>query len=170
MRFEFIKSLRTPAFAVPTLFFPIMFYLLFGIFLGSMRGNSGQVAVTFATYGVFGAMGPGLFGFGVSLAIEREQGLLTLKQALPQPPAPIYWRAPSWRWCSSRSFRCCSRSWPSQSARSAHVHAGHQPVRDQRARRLPFCAIGMFWARSSRAGIAGHREPHLPAHGVPVGT
>jgi ABC-2 type transport system permease protein len=86
IRFEFIKSLRTPAFAVPTLFFPIMFYLLFGIFLGSMRGNSNQAAYLFATYGVFGAMGPGLFGFGVSLAIEREQGLLTLKQALPQPP------------------------------------------------------------------------------------
>jgi len=86
MRFELIKSLRTPAFAVPTLFFPIMFYLLFGIFLGSMRGNSAMSQYTFATYGVFGAMGPGLFGFGVSLAIEREQGLLTLKQALPQPP------------------------------------------------------------------------------------
>jgi ABC-2 type transport system permease protein len=86
MRFEFVKSLRTPAFAVPTLFFPIMFYLLFGIFLGSMRGNSAMSQYTFATYGVFGAMGPGLFGFGVSLAIEREQGLLTLKQALPQPP------------------------------------------------------------------------------------
>ena len=84
--FEFVKSLRTPAFAVPTLFFPIMFYLLFGIFLGSMRGNSAMSQYTFATYGVFGAMGPGLFGFGVSLAIEREQGLLTLKQALPQPP------------------------------------------------------------------------------------
>ncbi len=86
MRFEFVKSLRTPAFAVPTLFFPVMFYLLFGIFLGSMRGNSEQALYLFATYGVFGAMGPGLFGFGVSLAIEREQGLLTLKQALPQPP------------------------------------------------------------------------------------
>jgi ABC-2 type transport system permease protein len=86
IRFEFVKSLRTPAFAVPTLFFPIMFYLLFGIFLGSMRGNSGMSQYTFATYGVFGAMGPGLFGFGVSLAIEREQGLLTLKQALPSPP------------------------------------------------------------------------------------
>jgi ABC-2 type transport system permease protein len=86
MRFEFIKSLRTPAFAVPTLFFPILFYLMFGIFFGSMRGNSGQALYLFATYGVFGAMGPGLFGFGVSLAIEREQGLLTLKQALPQPP------------------------------------------------------------------------------------
>jgi ABC-2 type transport system permease protein len=86
IRFEFLKSLRTPAFSVPTLFFPIMFYVLFGILLGSMRGNGTLAQYTFATYGVFGAMGPGLFGFGVSLAIEREQGLLTLKQALPQPP------------------------------------------------------------------------------------
>jgi ABC-2 type transport system permease protein len=86
MRFEAIKSLRTPAFAVPTLLFPILFYLMFGVFFGSMRGNGAQALHLFATYGVFGAMGPGLFGFGVSLAIEREQGLLTLKQALPQPP------------------------------------------------------------------------------------
>jgi ABC-2 type transport system permease protein len=85
IRVEFLKSLRTPAFAVPTLFFPIMFYLLFGVLLGSMRGDMKMSLYTFATYGVFGAMGPGLFGFGVSLAIEREQGLLTLKQALPQP-------------------------------------------------------------------------------------
>ena len=84
--FEFVKSLRTPAFAVPTLLFPILFYLMFGILFGSMRGNSRQAVELFATYGVFGAMGPGLFGFGVSLAIEREQGLLTLKQALPSPP------------------------------------------------------------------------------------
>jgi ABC-2 type transport system permease protein len=40
-----------------------------------------------ATYGVFGAMAPGLFGFGVMLALDRERGLLTLKQALPAPPA-----------------------------------------------------------------------------------
>lgn len=86
MRIEFLKALRTPAFSVPTLFFPIMFYGLFGIMLGSLRGNGGIAQYTLATYGVFGAMGPGLFGFGVSLAIEREQGLLTLRQALPQPP------------------------------------------------------------------------------------
>jgi ABC-2 type transport system permease protein len=86
IRHEFLKSLRTPAFSVPTLFFPVMFYVLFGVFLGSMRGNADQALITFAAFGVFGAMGPGLFGFGVSLAIEREQGLLTLKQALPQPP------------------------------------------------------------------------------------
>ena len=85
MRFEFLKALRTPGFAVPTLFFPIMFYLLFGVLLGSMRGNLEMSQYTLATYGVFGAMGPGLFGFGVSLAIDREQGLLRLQQALPQP-------------------------------------------------------------------------------------
>jgi ABC-2 type transport system permease protein len=31
-------------------------------------------------------MSPGLFGFGVSLALERDGGLLTLKRALPMPP------------------------------------------------------------------------------------
>jgi ABC-2 type transport system permease protein len=85
IRFEFLKALRTPAFAVPTLFFPIMFYLLFGVLLGSMRGNMMMSQYSLATYGVFGAMGPGLFGFGVSLAIDREQGLLRLHQAMPQP-------------------------------------------------------------------------------------
>jgi ABC-2 type transport system permease protein len=83
IRFEFIKALRTPQFAVPTLFFPIMFYALFALALGG-RGNGGSLA-SFANYGVFGCMGPGLFGFGVALAIEREMGLLTLKQALPSP-------------------------------------------------------------------------------------
>jgi ABC-2 type transport system permease protein len=83
IRFEFIKSLRTPQFAVPTLFFPIMFYALFALALGG-RGNGGSLA-SFANYGVFGCMGPGLFGFGVAMAIERELGLLTLKQALPSP-------------------------------------------------------------------------------------
>jgi ABC-2 type transport system permease protein len=84
--FEFLKALRTPQFAVPTLFFPIMFYVLFALALGSVRGNTAGSLYAFANYGVFGLMGPGLFGFGVALAIERELGLLTLKQALPAPP------------------------------------------------------------------------------------
>jgi ABC-2 type transport system permease protein len=84
--FEFIKALRTPQFAVPTLFFPIMFYVLFALAMGKVSGNSAASLYSFANYGVFGCMGPGLFGFGVALAIERELGLLTLKQALPSPP------------------------------------------------------------------------------------
>ncbi len=84
MRFEFLKMLRTPAFAVPTLFFPVMFYLLFGVLLARVMGP-GAPLDTFVRFGVFGAMGPGLFGFGVSIAMEREYGLMRLKQALPQP-------------------------------------------------------------------------------------
>jgi ABC-2 type transport system permease protein len=84
MRFEFLKMLRTPAFAVPTLFFPVMFYLLFGVLLARVMGP-GAPLDTFVRFGVFGAMGPGLFGFGVSIAMEREYGLMRFKQAVPQP-------------------------------------------------------------------------------------
>ena len=83
---ELIKMLRTPAFSVPTIVFPVMFYLLFGVLLGSMRGNMQMGQYALAAYAVFGTMAPGLFGFGVTLAMEREQGLLTFRQALPAPP------------------------------------------------------------------------------------
>ncbi|MEO8018596.1 MAG: CIA30 family protein [Pseudomonadota bacterium] len=86
IRFEFVKMLRTPAFAVPTLLFPAMFYLLFGVLMGSSKGNGAQALYSFAALSVFGTMAPGLFGFGVSLAFEREYGLLVFKQALPMPP------------------------------------------------------------------------------------
>jgi ABC-2 type transport system permease protein len=39
----------------------------------------------FTGFDVLGVMGPGLFGFGIVVAMEREQGLLTLKRALPTP-------------------------------------------------------------------------------------
>jgi ABC-2 type transport system permease protein len=84
IRFELVKMLRTPAFAVPTLVFPAMFYLLFGVLLS--RNNAAASLETFARMGVFGTMGPGLFGFAVSLAFEREHGLMKFKQALPMPP------------------------------------------------------------------------------------
>lgn len=85
-RYEFLRLLRTPSFALPTLLFPSMFYLLFGVVLsGSAHGADGA-RYLLATYSVFGVMAPGLFGFGVVVAMEREQGLLTLKRALPMPP------------------------------------------------------------------------------------
>lgn len=84
MKWEFVKMIRNPMFAVPTLFFPVMFYLLFAVLL--YRGNAQGVAQILARMGVFGVMAPGLFGFGVALAFEREYGLLQFKQALPMPP------------------------------------------------------------------------------------
>lgn len=84
--FELKKMRRTLAFALPTLLFPPMFYLLFGVLMGSAKGNAAAALYSFAGLSVFGTMAPGLFGFGVSLAFEREYGLLVFKQALPMPP------------------------------------------------------------------------------------
>jgi ABC-2 type transport system permease protein len=39
----------------------------------------------FVGWTVYGVMGPGLFGFGILVAVERNQGLLTFKRALPMP-------------------------------------------------------------------------------------
>lgn len=84
-KYEFVRLLRTPMFAIPTIAFPALFYLLFGVALGS-RGDGQAAQYLLATYGVFGVMGAALFGFGVSIAVERTQGLLALKRALPMPP------------------------------------------------------------------------------------
>ena len=83
-KYEFLRVLRTPAFAAPTLFFPPLFYLLFGVLLN--RGNAGAAQYLFAGYSVFGVMAPALFGFGVGFAMEREKGWLSLKRVMPMPP------------------------------------------------------------------------------------
>jgi ABC-2 type transport system permease protein len=82
--YEFLRVLRTPAFAVPTLLFPPLFYLLFGLLLN--RGSANAAHYLFATYSVFGVMAPSLFGFGVGIAIERERGWFALKRVAPMPP------------------------------------------------------------------------------------
>lgn len=86
IRSECLRYLRTPSFLLPTLLFPTVFYLMFGIFLGRANGPDAP-RFFLAAYSTFGVMAPGLFGFGVSLALERDSGLMMLKRALPMPPA-----------------------------------------------------------------------------------
>ena len=83
---EFLRLLRSPSFAVPTLLFPAMFYFLFAVLFTSGRGDYHANVYLLATYGVFGVMAPGLFGFGVSVALDRDRGWLLLKRAQPMPP------------------------------------------------------------------------------------
>ncbi|WHZ20527.1 MAG: Efflux ABC transporter, permease protein [Rhodanobacteraceae bacterium] len=83
--FQFLTILRTPGFALPTLLFPTVFYLFFGLLFGKSGDN--QVATfMLATYGTFGIMAPALFGFGVGVAMERERGILAMKRVAPMPP------------------------------------------------------------------------------------
>jgi ABC-2 type transport system permease protein len=88
-KYESLRALRSPAFAIPFLVLPIALYLLFGILLaGSMSHGDPRIArIMFVNWSVFGIVGPGLFGFGIFVAQERGNGVLTLKRALPMPPA-----------------------------------------------------------------------------------
>ena len=72
----------------PSISFPVMFYVLFGLAFGGGRGAGGISMATYliATYGAFGVIGASLFGFGVGVAVERGQGWMILKRATPMPP------------------------------------------------------------------------------------
>jgi ABC-2 type transport system permease protein len=87
-RMECLRLLRSPSFAVPIMLFPLMFYALFGFVLGNHGQAAGPEAGRhmLATFVAFGAIAPGLFGIGITVALDRDRGLLQLKRALPMPP------------------------------------------------------------------------------------
>lgn len=90
-KYEFLKSIRIPVYAVSTIIFPMMFYILFGLMFGN-NGAGGVSAATYmlATYGAFGVIGAALFGFGAGVATERGQGWMRLKRATPMPPLAYF--------------------------------------------------------------------------------
>jgi ABC-2 type transport system permease protein len=90
-RHEFLKLIRIPIFAVSTIALPVMFYVLFGLaFGGDEAGGVGRPTYMLATYGTFGVIGAALFGFGVSVAVERGQGWTRLKRVSPMPPQAYF--------------------------------------------------------------------------------
>src|SRR5690606_5804456 len=90
-RHEFLKLIRIPIFAVSTIALPVMFYALFGLALSNGEaGGIGATTYMMATYGTFGVIGAALFGFGVSVAVERGQGWMRLKRVSPMPPQAYF--------------------------------------------------------------------------------
>jgi ABC-2 type transport system permease protein len=86
IKYEFLKALRLPAYSIPTILFPIFFYFFFGVMFGQKNtGAVNMASYLIATYGTFGVVGASLFGFGVSVAIERGQGWLEVKRTTPMP-------------------------------------------------------------------------------------
>src|SRR5437868_5022898 len=88
-KYESLRMLRSPAFAGPFLALPVSLYLLFAVLLfgAEIAKDPRGSLFTFMGFSVLGVMGPGMFGFGITFAMEREQGLLKLKRALPMPSA-----------------------------------------------------------------------------------
>ncbi|MGH8179593.1 MAG: ABC transporter permease [Steroidobacteraceae bacterium] len=80
-RYELTRLLRTRAYSLSVLGFPVMFYLLFGT---ASRGHD-MARYLIAGYACMGVVSACLFGIGLTLAMERAQGWLDLKRASPMP-------------------------------------------------------------------------------------
>lgn len=158
-RYEFLQTLRAPAFAFPFLVMPAALYLLFGVLIS---GNSPEEAANpeIATYVIsgfmaFGVMGPGIFGFGVGLAMERDQGLLKLKRAQPLPTGAHLFA----KMAMSLAFAALAAG----SVAIAALMAGKVIIGAGQllalstvmiAGSLPFCAIGLLIGAYSSSGAS----------------
>ncbi len=80
---EIRKSVRLPQFIIPTVVTPAAFYGLFAVAMS--RGDAQTTTYALATFGVFAAIGPALFGFGAGVASERETNQIELKRVSPLP-------------------------------------------------------------------------------------
>lgn len=89
VRAQCLNLVREPAYTLPTLLFPVMFYAFFGLLM-----VPGQSLWLLCTFGTFGVVGAALFSFGVGIATERAQGWLKLLRASPAPlPAVVAGKA-----------------------------------------------------------------------------
>ena len=84
-KYELVKIFRLPAFLIPAIGFPLMFYTLFGLVLPMSKKGFQLSMYLLATYGAFGVIGIALFALGVGVAMERGQGWLAVKRASPMP-------------------------------------------------------------------------------------
>jgi ABC-2 type transport system permease protein len=77
---QWLNLVRMPAYSIPTLLFPLMFYAFFGLVM--FRSQAQWMLCTFATFGI---MGTALFAFGVGIAMERAKGWWLLLRCAPAP-------------------------------------------------------------------------------------
>jgi len=83
VRFELVRLARQPSYVLPLFAFPLAFYYFFGISMGQRYHGVDASVYLLATYGAFGVIGAALFGFGITLALERGNGWLILRRASP---------------------------------------------------------------------------------------
>jgi ABC-2 type transport system permease protein len=145
-KYESLRMLREPAFAGPFLVLPAALYLLFAVLLfgESVAKDPGASLFLLIGFAVFGVMGPGMFGFGVSIATERDRGLLQLKRALPTPPGSVLLA----KMAMSMLFVAIIMVTMFAAGIPGHVKLGIGQMVSASAvsifGALPFCAIGLF--------------------------
>jgi ABC-2 type transport system permease protein len=88
VRYEFVRAMRTKAYSLSVIGFPVIFYLFFGIMMNRSEHIGGMSVAKnmLAGYAVFATIGSSLFGIGVGLSGDLSAGWLELKRASPMPP------------------------------------------------------------------------------------
>jgi ABC-2 type transport system permease protein len=79
--YDLVSVWRTPGFVIPSLAFPTIFYVFFGVVFNSGAASTYMLV----TYACFGIMGPAMFNFAMNIASDRAHGWLTLKRLSPMP-------------------------------------------------------------------------------------
>jgi len=94
IRIEWLKQWRIPAFSIPTILFPVLFFFLFGVpNAGQTLPNGTDIGrLILASLTAASLISVALFSFGVGVASERGQGWMKLMRATPMP-AWIYFAA-----------------------------------------------------------------------------
>ena len=88
-RYELTRMIRNPGVAIPVLVLPFALYGLFALVIaGEAIDKDPNLGIfLFSAFSIMAVTMPALFGSGVTLALERDMGLLRLKRAQPAPPA-----------------------------------------------------------------------------------
>lgn len=79
-RAELLELLRYPSFSVPTLLFPALLFLFFGV-----PAEGTDEAILMVSYAAFGVLAVALFQFGVGIASERASPWQVYLRTLPAP-------------------------------------------------------------------------------------
>jgi ABC-2 type transport system permease protein len=77
-RAEVLELLRYPSFSVPTLLFPALLFLFFGV-----PSEADDETILMASYAAFGVLAVALFQFGVGIATERTTPWQVYLRTLP---------------------------------------------------------------------------------------
>jgi len=88
-RFELTRMVRSPNIAIPVLVLPLALYALFALLIAgeAIDKDPNTGIFLFSAFSLMSVTMPAMFGIGVTLALERDMGLLKLKRAQPAPAA-----------------------------------------------------------------------------------
>lgn len=145
---------RMPAFTIPTLLLPSLFFLMFGAQRSPQGVRPPLLATSFATFAVFGVV---FFKFGVGTAIERAAPWTRYVRTLPLAPGTVL---------AARSFTAVVFALAAASAVfvTARMTAGDGLAAAQLARvfvgllggavPLAFCGLALGYRTSPRSAVA----------------